>query len=143
MSQIERVASEPAELIGSARRRSLPVLVNEVSADLTPLQRHKLRCQIARQRRNAILEIAEIENKAIVAEADGMGRTHVAICRECDELTIFEVRTDCLEHAGTRHEDTAMSIGRLSEDSRAIFGNGLNAVAMRYVQGVERRARAF
>jgi hypothetical protein len=141
MSQIERYSSQSGELVVAGLRKKVPALIHEVSVDLTPWQRHKLRTEIARCRRDAVVEIVDIETKTLVAEAEGAAGAYLAACRERNALDLFGIRTDCLEAAGVRHEEAAMAIGRLPEDSRAIFGNALNAVSLRYTQGVERRAR--
>lgn len=95
------------------------------------------------KRGEAVLALLDLERQAVLAEAQITVRGHLARRAEEQALLTFKERVGCLIHAAHLHQDALQETVRLSEDTRAIFGNAINATGLRYAQGVERREGGF
>lgn len=119
---------------------STGVLMQRVGASLTPWQQHRVGAKIARRRERVVRELARIEDETMLAEATVIGRGAVKASTERVEMALHGERQRCVAQAAHVHQETMVAVSRLCEDSRAIFGNAVNAVSLRYAQGVEQRA---
>src|ERR1700694_2519245 len=140
MTDIEPRPIQPALEPVQSRVLNGSDLIRRVAADLTPFQAYRTSQRIARQRMKTAVELAQIEDETILAEARVSGRTKVRATEEQAEALLHGTRMECLADSALRHEGASRLIDLVQDEAaHTIFKDALKASSARYGQGVARR----
>jgi hypothetical protein len=133
--------TQSAEVLPAEREApSTGSLAGRLQGSLSPIGQRRVSAKASRHREGAATDVLAIEDEAMVAEASVVGRGVVKAGTERVERALHRERQLCLVEAAHDHQECLHAVCGLSEDTRAIFGQAVNATALRYCQGVERRA---
>jgi hypothetical protein len=117
-------------------------LMSRVSgaAAMTPWERHKLEWQLRKQRGQLIIQLADVEREAVLAEAVVAGQGRIAAATERAAVAHVIEQLRCLQAAGEALDDGMHSASTLSEDSRSLVQGAMLGVVGNYARSVRRRA---
>jgi hypothetical protein len=128
---------EPAQTRGLATNE----LMRRIATDLTPFQAVRAGLQIGRGRMKTAVELARIEDRAVLAEAEAVARAKVRSTQEQIERLLHAERLDCLAESALKHEEASRIIDLVKDEvAHTLFKDALNGASARYASGVVRRS---
>lgn len=112
-------------------------------AGLTPWQAAQIEWKTKKKRGQLIVQLAELEADAVLAEAMVMVEGRLEAAAEKSAAELFAARMNTLLDAGVMLDESLLAANQLSEDSQAIVSGAMYRVFGSFSRGVERRAGAL
>lgn len=110
------------------------------AATMTPWERHQLEWRLRKKRTELVIQLADVEKEAVLAEAVVAGQGRIAAATERAAVAHLAEQLRGLQSAGEALDDGMNAAMTLSEDSRALIQGAMLGVVGNYSKAVRRRA---
>ncbi len=116
-------------------------LMQRVATDLTSWQALRAAKKIGEHRKKTAIELARIEDEALVAQAREIAKAKVEDLEEEVERRLHKKRMASIAEAAMDHEDASEIVGLVKDEAaHGLFNAALKRASRGYLNGVARRA---
>jgi hypothetical protein len=115
-------------------------LIRRVAADITPWGAVRVGRKIAKGRMKTAVELARIEDQAVLDQARIVARAKVEALTERAESLLQAERVDYLAQGALQHEEASRLIDLVQDEvAHSLFKEALKSASARYAGGVIKR----